>query len=56
MGLRPTRVNESRCHPERSEGSVVPFRGELMQIIRFAQNDRLSGELKLRPYGRFKIL
>ena len=39
MGLRPTRVNESRCHPERSEGSAVPVRGELMQILRCAQND-----------------
>jgi len=32
------------CHPERSEGSAVPVRGELMHILRFAQNDRLSGE------------
>ena len=36
----------SRCHPERSEGSAVPVRSELMQILRFAQNDRLS---RLRP-------
>jgi len=32
------------CHPERSGGSAVPVRGELTQILRFAQNDRLSGE------------
>jgi len=44
MGLHPIRVNESRCHPERSEGSAVPDRGELMQILRFAQTHRLSGE------------
>ena len=46
MGLRPTHGDESRCHPEPSlaqgklrEGSAVPVRGELMQILRFAQND-----------------
>jgi len=44
MDLRPTQEDESRCHPERSEGSAVPDRGELMQILRFAQNDRLSRE------------
>jgi hypothetical protein len=44
MGLRPTHGEESRCHPERSEESAVPVRGELMQILRFAQNDRLSRE------------
>jgi len=41
-GPRPTHANESGCHPERSEGSAVPIRRELMQILRFAQNDRLS--------------
>jgi len=43
MGLRHTRVNESRCHPERSEGSAVPVRRELMQILRFAQNGMVRG-------------
>jgi hypothetical protein len=31
-----------------SEGSAVPVRSELMQILRCAQNDRLSGEAKAR--------
>ena len=44
MGLWPTRANESRCHPEQSEGPAVPDRNGLMQILRCAQNDRLSGE------------
>ena len=44
MGLWPTRGNESGCHPERSEGSAVPVRDEQLQILRFAQNDRLSTE------------
>ncbi|SPE34345.1 hypothetical protein SBA2_90009 [Acidobacteriia bacterium SbA2] len=44
MDLRPTYGDESGCHPERSEGSAVLVRGELMQILRFAQNDRLSRE------------
>jgi hypothetical protein len=44
MDLRPTHGNENHCHPERSEGSAVPARVELMQILRFAQNDRLSKE------------
>jgi hypothetical protein len=47
MGLRPTLGDESRSHPdpERSEGEgpAVPVRGELIQIVRCAQNDRLSG-------------
>ena len=30
------------CHSERSEESAVPIRGEEMQILRFAQNDRRS--------------
>ena len=44
MGLLPTGGDERRCHPERSEGSAVPVRNELMQILRSTQNDRLSGE------------
>jgi O-antigen/teichoic acid export membrane protein len=44
MGRSPTRADESPCHPEPSEGSAVPVRGEPMQILRFAQNDRFSGE------------
>jgi hypothetical protein len=43
MGRWPTPGNESPCHPdpERSEGegSAVPVRGELMQILRGAQYD-----------------
>jgi hypothetical protein len=41
MDLRPTQGDESGCHPERSEGSAFPVRYELMQMLRFAQNDRL---------------
>jgi len=44
MGLGLARGDESACHPERSEGSAVPVHCELMQILRFAQNDRLSTE------------
>jgi len=46
MGLCPTRGDESRCRPERSEGSAVPFGGELMQILRFAQNDTVDNPLR----------
>ena len=50
MGLWPTRGDESRCHPEPvrfaqgklREGSAVPVRGELMQILRFTQNDKVE--------------
>ena len=42
MGLPPARADESRCHPERCEGSAVPVRNEPTQILRFAQNDKLS--------------
>jgi hypothetical protein len=57
---RPTcRLRGIRCHPEPvrfaqgklREGSAVLDRGELMQILRFAQNDRLSRELQ--PYPLF---
>ena len=47
MGLRPTQGDESRSHTDRAaagEVSAVPERGELMQILRYAQNDRLSRE------------
>jgi len=43
MGRRPTRGDESQYHPERSEGSAGPVQNGLMQILRCAQNDRLSG-------------
>ena len=47
-------LSEGGCHPERSEGSAVPVRGELMQILRFAQNDRLpSGESVIRGCDLF---
>ncbi len=46
MGLCPTRGDESRCHPERSEESAVAFGGELMQILRCAQNDTLDNTLR----------
>jgi len=39
VDLRPIHGEEFGCHPERSEGSAVSVRGELMQILRFAQND-----------------
>ena len=53
--LRPAHGDESGCHPEPvrfaqsklREGYAVPTRGELIQILRFAQNDRLSRELPL---------
>ncbi len=49
MDLRPTDRDESGCHPEPvrfaqgklREGSAVPARRKLMQILRFAQNDSL---------------
>jgi hypothetical protein len=47
MGPRPTHGDEKRCHPERSEGSAVAFRGELMQILRFAQNDTETVDCRL---------
>jgi hypothetical protein len=47
MGLPPNQKDESGCHPERSEGSAfaLQFRDyEQLQILRCAQNDRLSRE------------
>ena len=50
MGLWPNRGDERRCHPEPfavtlSEAKGLQFHSEAkMQILRFAQNDRLSGE------------
>ena len=48
MGTRPTREDESRCHPEPfavtlSEAKGLQFRFDgLMQILRFAQNDSVQ--------------
>ena len=47
VDARPTDGDESGCHPEPvrfaqgklREGSAVSVRGELIQILRFAQND-----------------
>jgi len=52
MGLRPTRGDESRCHPERSEGSAGAVRCELMQMLRFAQYDSAILSRLLRVEGR----
>jgi len=49
MDLQPTSGEESGCQPERSEGYAVLVRRELMQILRFPQNDRLSREF---PWAR----
>jgi len=58
MGLRPTQGDESRSHTDRAaagEVSAVPERGELMQILRYAQNDRLSRERSEESRSAFGV-